>query len=212
MYWLTNKIEFPPYELASPEGIIALGGDLSPTRLLYAYQNGIFPWFSEGDPIVWYCPPKRMVLFPNELKISKSMKQVIRNHDFVITENKAFEEVIRNCKTIPRKDELGTWITNDMEKAYSKLHVLGDAKSVEVWQNNKIVGGLYGVEVGDVFCGESMFSKESNASKLAFIHLVQSKKYKLIDCQVYNSHLASLGAREIKRNEFLSFLKNIKQG
>ena len=207
MYWLTDKIEFPPYELASPEGIIALGGDLSPKRLLYAYQKGIFPWFSEGDPIVWYCPPKRMVLFPSELNISKSMQQVLRNNNFKITENRAFEEVIRNCKTIARKDELGTWITNDMEKAYSKLHILGDAKSVEVWQNDKLVGGLYGVEVGDVFCGESMFSRESNASKLAFIHLVQSNLYNLIDCQVHNNHLVSMGAREISRKEFLHFLK-----
>ena len=206
MFWLTENIEFPPYELASPEGIIALGGDLSPDRLIYAYQKGIFPWFSEGDPIVWYCPPDRMVLFPEELKISKSMKQVLKNHSYEITVNKAFEEVIYHCKNIKRNDDFGTWITDDMEQAYIELHKQEKAKSVEVWNNKELVGGLYGVEVGDVFCGESMFSKQSNTSKLAFIHLVQSKKYKLIDCQVYNDHLASLGAREISRDDFLSFL------
>lgn len=204
--WLTKKIEFPPYESTSKEGIIALGSDLSPERLLYAYKRGIFPWFSEGDPIVWYCPKERMVLFPEELKVSKSMKQIIRKEEFVITENKAFKEVLFNCKTIDRKDELGTWITDDMEEAYIKLYELGYAKSIEVWLNTKLVGGLYGLEINNVFCGESMFSKISNTSKLAFIYLVQSNTYNLIDCQVYNNHLASLGAREIQRNEFLKIL------
>jgi len=206
MIWLSEKIEFPPYELTSQEGIIALGGDLSPGRLLHAYKRGIFPWFSEGDPIVWYCPKERMVLFPEELKISKSMKQVLRKRKFVITKNQAFEEVIYNCKSIERKDDFGTWITDDMEEAYINLHKLGYATSIEVWQNNELIGGLYGVEVNDVFCGESMFSKVSNASKIAFIYLVQLKKYKLLDCQVYNDHLASLGAREITRNHFLKIL------
>ena len=207
MFWLTDKIEFPPYEFASPEGVIGLGGDLSTERLIYAYQKGIFPWFSEGDPIVWYCPPERMVLFPEELKVSKSMKQVMRNSSFTITENKAFEEVIHLCKIIKRKDDFGTWITDDMEQAYIELHKLGHAKSIEIWNEYELVGGLYGIDLGNgVFCGESMFAKVSNASKLAFIHLVKSYDYKLIDCQIYNDHLSSLGAREISRDAFLKFL------
>lgn len=207
MFWLTDKIEFPPYEFASPEGVIGLGGDLSTERLIYAYQKGIFPWFSDGDPIVWYCPPERMVLFPQQLKVSKSMKQVMRNSSFTITENKAFEEVIHLCKSIKRKDDFGTWITDDMEQAYIELYKLGHAKSIEIWNEYELVGGLYGIDLGNgVFCGESMFAKVSNASKLAFIHLVKSYDYKLIDCQIYNDHLASLGAREISRDAFLKFL------
>ena len=215
MIWLSEKIEFPPYECATNEGIIALGGDLSSERLLYAYQNGIFPWFSEGEPIVWYCPEKRMVLFPKDLKIAKSMKKIIQKNEFLITENKAFEEVIFNCKNIERNDGLGTWITNDMEQAYIHLHKKGIAKSIEVWRfldaykkEKELVGGLYGLEINTIFCGESMFSKVSNASKLAFFYLVKNNKYQLIDCQIYNEHLASLGAKEIKRNEFLRILKN----
>lgn len=206
MVWLTENIEFPPPEKASDEGIIALGGNLSPERLIHAYKNGIFPWYSEGEPIIWYCPPERMVLFPDELKISKSMHRILRKNEFVITKNKAFEEVIYNCKSINRNDDFGTWITDEMEKAYIKLHTLGIAKSIEVWRDNELVGGLYGLDFGHVFCGESMFSKESNTSKLAFIHLVQQHSYKFIDCQVYNAHLASLGAREIDRDEFLGML------
>ena len=206
MIWLTDQITFPNYNLATPEGVLALGGDLSSERLIYAYQNGIFPWFSEGDPIVWYCPPKRMVLFPKELRVSSSMRKIINKNNFTITENTAFKAVIFNCKTSKRKDDLGTWITDEMEQAYINLHQLGIAKSIEVWKGDLLVGGLYGVEVGGVFCGESMFSSMANTSKLAFIHLVQNKKYQLIDCQVYNSHLASLGAREIARADFLRFL------
>jgi len=207
MIWLTEKIEFPSYNLASREGIIALGGDLSSERLIYAYQNGIFPWFSEGDPIVWYFPKKRMVLFPDELKISKSMRKIIQRNDFQITENKAFEQVIYNCKNIKRKDDLGTWITNEMEEAYIALHKQGIAKSIEVWKNDVLVGGLYGIEMNNIFCGESMFSKVPNASKLAFIYLATKMNYQLIDCQVYNDHLASLGAREIENREFLKLLR-----
>lgn len=216
MVWLTDKIEFPKPESASEEGVIALGGDLSEKRLLMAYQNGIFPWYSDNEPIIWYCPPERMVLFPNELKVSKSMKQIIKKENFTITEDMAFSEVIFNCKHILRKDDFGTWITDDMEKAYINLHKKGIAKSIEVWfydTNSKkqvLVGGLYGVDLGnDVFCGESMFSLISNASKLAFIHLVQNHNYKLIDCQVYNDHLASLGAREISRDAFLKMLDEL---
>lgn len=207
MFWLTEEIEFPAYEYTSKEGIIALGGDLSVDRLIYAYKNGIFPWFSKDEPIVWYCPFKRMVLFPNQIKISKSMRKVLKDTSFKITENKAFEEVIFQCKTIKRKDDLGTWITNDMEKAYINLYKEGVAKSIEIWKDKKLVGGLYGLEVNGVFCGESMFSKVSNASKLAFIHLVTKKNYRLIDCQIYNNHLASLGAIEIDRDLFLQLLK-----
>ena len=214
MIWLTEKIAFPHYKFATPEGILALGGDLSEERLIHAYKNGIFPWFSEGDPIIWYCPPKRMVLFPEDLRVSKSMRKIKQKNDFFITENLAFEEVIYNCKNIYRKDGFGTWITDDMEQAYINLNKKGVAKSIEVWRfldqtkkEKELVGGLYGLVIDNVFCGESMFSKVSNASKLAFIHLAQSKTYKLIDCQVYNNHLASLGAKEIGRELFLQLLK-----
>jgi len=208
LIWLSEKIAFPSYENATNNGVLALGGDLSEKRLIHAYKNGIFPWFSEGEFIVWYCPAERMVLYPEELKVSKSMRQVLKKNTYLISENTAFEEVIFNCKNIERNDGLGTWITNEMEQAYLKLHNMGIAKSIEVWQGDELVGGLYGVEVGSVFCGESMFSKISNASKLAFIHLVREGGYKLIDCQVHNAHLESLGAREISRNQFLQLLKS----
>jgi len=207
MIWLTETIAFPGYDCTSEEGVIALGGDLSVERLTHAYKNGIFPWFSINDPIVWYCPFKRMVLFPAEIKISKSMQKIMNRNEFTITENTAFEAVIYNCKNIDRNDGFGTWITNDMEQAYINLHKKGIAKSIEVRHKDQLVGGLYGVEVDNVFCGESMFSKVSNASKLAFMHLAKNKNYKLIDCQIYNEHLASLGAREIDRTLFLSILK-----
>ena len=210
MVLLGAALVFPPVEMASSEGILAFGGDLRPERLILAYQSGIFPWYNEGEPIIWYCPEERMVLFPDELRISKSMRQLMRSNTFNITTNKAFEQVISQCQNSPRKDQLGTWITDDMKQAYLKLHELGFAKSVEVWQDEKLVGGLYGIDLGHIFCGESMFSKESNTSKLAFIHLVQQlekEQYKLIDCQVYNEHLESLGAREISREEFLEILK-----
>ncbi|KGL62747.1 leucyl/phenylalanyl-tRNA--protein transferase [Polaribacter sp. Hel1_85] len=208
MIWLTDKIEFPSYTFTTDDGIIALGGDLSEERLIYAYKNGIFPWFSEGEPIVWYCPHERMVLFPDEIKVSKSMKKVINKNEFIITENKAFEEVIYNCKNVERSDGFGTWITDDMEQAYINLHKKGVAKSIEVWKNEELVGGLYGLEINNIFCGESMFSKISNASKLAFIHLAKNKDYSLIDCQIYNEHLASLGAKEVARETFLEILKS----
>jgi leucyl/phenylalanyl-tRNA--protein transferase len=207
MIWLTDTIAFPGYDCTSEEGVIALGGDLSVERLTHAYKNGIFPWFSDNDPIVWYCPFERMVLFPAEIKISKSMQKIINKNEFTITENTAFEAVIYNCKNIDRNDGFGTWITNDMEQAYLNLHKKGIAKSIEVWSKDELVGGLYGVEINHIFCGESMFSKVSNASKLAFIHLAKNENYKLIDCQIYNEHLASLGAREIDRSLFLSILK-----
>lgn len=216
MYFLSEKLWFPPVETATPEGILAIGGDLSAERLQLAYKSGIFPWFAENDPIVWYSPNPRMVLFPEELKVSKSIRRVIRKGMFRVTFNQNFEQVIQHCKTIDRKEQSGTWITDEMKKAYIELHKIGWAKSVEVWQfldsarnDRELVGGLYGVDLGTVFCGESMFSKVSNASKVAFIYLVErleKENYKLIDCQVYNEHLASLGAREIPRNEFLKYL------
>jgi leucyl/phenylalanyl-tRNA--protein transferase len=210
--WLSDKnIDFPGVENTNEEGILALGGDLSTERLIHAYKNGIFPWYSEKEPIVWYCPNPRMVLFFERLKISKSLRKIIRDQEFRITFNQNFEEVISNCKSIQRGDNLGTWITNEMEEAYLKLHKEGKAKSVEVWQDKQLVGGLYGIDLGNVFCGESMFSKVSNASKVAFVYLVEklkSEDYKLLDCQVYNGHLASLGAEEIPRGQFLNFLKN----
>ncbi|WP_028890235.1 leucyl/phenylalanyl-tRNA--protein transferase [Tenacibaculum ovolyticum] len=207
MIWLPEEIVFPLHEFANEDGVLAFGGDLSAERLIYAYKNGIFPWFSEGEPIVWYSPPERMVLFPDELRVSKSMRQVLRKNNFTITENKAFEGVIFNCRHIDRNDQLGTWITDDMEDAYINLHEKGISKSIEVWVEDVLVAGLYGVDLNNgVFCGESMFSKASNMSKVAFIHLVKNCGYKLIDCQVHNEHLESLGAREIGRGEFLKWL------
>jgi leucyl/phenylalanyl-tRNA--protein transferase len=209
MFFLDHKIIFPPVDLADKEGVLAIGGDLSVERLLLAYKSGIFPWYNQGEPIVWYSPPKRMVLFPKELKISNSMQQILRNENFKVTFNKNFREVITNCMQIERKDQGGTWITNEMLIAYQELHKIGIAKSVEVYENDKLIGGLYGIDLGSVFCGESMFSLKSNASKIAFIYLVErleKENYSLVDCQVYNDHLASLGAREIPRSEFKKYL------
>jgi leucyl/phenylalanyl-tRNA--protein transferase len=211
MFLLGKKIEFPDVELASPDGILAIGGDLSPERLLLAYRNGIFPWYSEGEPIVWYSPEKRMVLFPEEIKVSKSMKQLIRRGTYHITWNENFEEVIKACQESPRKDQDGTWITEEMRLAYIRLHEMGHAKSVEVWREEELVGGLYGIDLGHVFCGESMFSREANTSKFAFINLaerLEKDNYRLIDCQVYTAHLASLGALEIPRKEFTKLLRH----
>ncbi|QEE48403.1 leucyl/phenylalanyl-tRNA--protein transferase [Flavobacterium alkalisoli] len=211
MYFLSRDLYFPPAVQASPEGIVAIGGDLSPERLMLAYHNGIFPWFEDDEPILWWSPPERMVLFPNELKVSKSMRNIINRGIFKVTFNTAFREVITNCRNIKRDGQPGTWITPDMIEAYCRLNDLGKAKSVEVWQDNELVGGLYGVDLGHIFCGESMFSKASNASKIAFIALVKQLEiagYRLLDCQVYNDHLATLGAREIYREDFLKILKH----
>lgn len=210
--WLSAKdVAFPSLEYVTSEGILAVGGDLSTERLLHAYSNGIFPWYSEGEPILWYCPDPRMVLYLNKLKVSKSMKSLLKKEIYRVTYNEAFQDVIQQCKSIDRGDGLGTWITDDMQQAYIELHKKGIAKSVEVWRNDTLVGGLYGVDLGHVFCGESMFSKESNASKIAFIHLVRklnNEGYKLLDCQIYNSHLASLGAEEIPREDFLKIVRS----
>ena len=206
MYFLLKELFFPDVTEADRDGILAVGGDLSPERLLLAYQSGIFPWFDSDDPILWWAPHQRMVLFPDELVASKSMRSILRKEIFTVTFNKDFRGVISNCSQIRRNGQRGTWITSEMIEAYVKLHELGFAKSVEVWQNNELVGGLYGIDLGTIFCGESMFSKVSNASKVAFITLVENlkiRKYKLIDCQVHNDHLESLGAREIDRAEFM---------
>ena len=209
MYFLGKELVFPPVSQAGDQGLLAIGGDLSVERLILAYRNGIFPWYNQGEPIVWYSPSPRMVLFPEKLKISKSMRKFIRETDLVITHNQAFEQVMMNCKTIIRKDQEDTWITDEMLLSYIRLHRAGFAKSFEVWDKEELVGGLYGVELDGVFCGESMFAKKSNSSKLAFIKMVeyyQSKQFRIIDCQVYNDHLASLGAEEISRDEFLKYL------
>lgn len=208
---LTSKLEFPEPSSAFADGLLAFGGDLSTERLLLAYKNGIFPWYSEDEPILWWSPDPRMVLFPEELKVSKSMKQIINKKAFSTSINKNFEAVIDACAKIKRDEQSGTWITPEMKEAYTQLHQKGYAYSVEVWHDNDLVGGLYGIWLKEkqVFCGESMFSKLSNASKYGFIFWVnylQSYGVRLIDCQVYTTHLESLGAREISREAFLSFL------
>ena len=203
---LNEKIWFPDINTANNDGLLAIGGDLSVKRLILAYKNGIFPWYEEGQPLLWWSPDPRFVLFPEELKVSKSTRQVLRNKNFIVTVNKAFENVIRSCSEIKRNGETGTWITESMIKSYIKLYDLGYAKSVEVWQNDELIGGLYGVDLGNVFCGESMFSKVSNASKIALVTFIQNTNYKLIDCQMYTNYLASLGAKEISRDEFLKFI------
>ena len=210
MYFITKELYFPPVEQTSKEGVLAIGGDLSPERLLLAYKNGIFPWFDDNDPILWWCPPQRMVLFPEEFKPSKSMRNVINKGIFKVTFNQCFREVMVNCQQIYRPDQYGTWITDEMIDSYTYLNEIGKAMSVEVWLGEELVGGLYGVDMDHIFCGESMFSHASNASKVAFIALVaylKKNKYKLLDCQIYNDHLASLGCREIPREAFLDILK-----
>lgn len=212
MYLLTDEIIFPHPSEADANGLLAIGGDLSSERLMHAYNNGIFPWFNDEEPLLWWSPDPRMVLYPKELRVSKSMRVLLRKQLFNITFNEAFEAVIQQCAQIKRDDQDDTWITNDMTEAYVRLHKQGIATSVEVWQNEELVGGLYGIDLKEkkVFCGESMFSTVSNASKAAFITLVQelkTKEYKLIDCQMHTNHLESLGASEIDRAEFLEKLK-----
>ena len=208
MHILNQNIVFPNVQEADDEGLLAIGGDLSLERLLLAYKSGIFPWFNEDEVVLWWSPDPRFVLYPEDLKVSKSMRQFLRNCDFEITINKDFKSVITECAKAKRDGQAGTWITNNMIEAYCKLHEQGYAKSVEVWRNNNLVGGFYGVDLNNgVFCGESMFAKESNASKAAFITFIQNTDYKLIDCQVYTNHLASLGAGDISRDEFMEYLK-----
>lgn len=205
-----ESFEFPTLSMMEDD-LVAVGGDFHPQRLINAYKNGLFPWFiDEYNHIHWFSPQKRMVLYPDEFKLSKSLKKVIKNKNFVIKSNENFEEVIKNCSTIKRKHEDDTWIDENFIWAYTNLFELGYATSIECYLDDKLVGGLYGVIIDDIFCGESMFAKESNASKVAFYHLCkQASKngIKLIDCQVYNDHLASLGAKEISREEYFKLLK-----
>jgi len=209
MYRLTDALLFPSPEQASAEGIVAVGGDLLPERVMLAYRKGIFPWFESDDFLLWWSPDPRMVLFPDQLKISKSMRTVLRKKQFEVTFNKAFDQVVEACAKVKRFGQNGTWITPGLMEVYSTLHIQGHAHSVEVWEEGSLVGGLYGIDLGTVFCGESMFSKSSNASKVALIFLVKElkkNKYELIDCQVPTQHLASMGAEPISRTEFLTFL------
>ncbi|MBS1621410.1 MAG: leucyl/phenylalanyl-tRNA--protein transferase [Bacteroidetes bacterium] len=215
--WILDKdLSFPPVETAGEEGLLAIGGDLKPERLLLAYRKGIFPWY-EGDLILWWYPDPRFVLFPNELKINHSTKSLLRKNEtagqterFELTINKAFKEVIRNCKKIIRPGQEGTWITDEVEEAYLSMHKLGFAHSAEVWQAGELVGGLYGLKLGKIFFGESMFSKISNASRFAFVNYVQQLTHEgiaLIDCQVYTEYLESFGARMIPGKEFKEYLE-----
>ncbi|MBT8218679.1 MAG: leucyl/phenylalanyl-tRNA--protein transferase [Bacteroidia bacterium] len=213
-HWLKSMdIEFPDPNEADSEGIVAIGGDLSIPTLLSAYRIGIFPWFNENQPILWWSPDPRFVLFPKELKIAKSMRSYFNQKKFKITFDHAFQSVINACQEIRRKGQLpGTWITEDMKRAYIQLHNAGYAHSVEVWDDEDLVGGLYGVAIGKVFFGESMFSLKSNASKMGFIQLVKtlrSRGYKIIDCQQETRHLQSLGARSIPRKIFLDRIKKL---
>jgi len=208
VFKLSDELVFPPARLAE-EGVLAVGGDLSPSRLMLAYRSGIFPWFNEDDPIIWWSPDPRFVLFPHNLHISKSMHRVLKKQEFRVSYNEDFEGVIASCQTIERNGQAGTWITNEMQSAYVQLHKLGYAKSIEVWREEELVGGMYGVDLGDVFCGESMFSNVSNASKIGLIFFIRDfakRGGKVLDCQVYSSHLASMGATEISRDAFLNML------
>ncbi|MCO4293608.1 leucyl/phenylalanyl-tRNA--protein transferase [Solitalea sp. MAHUQ-68] len=206
IYELSDDLVFPHPLLAEEDGLLAFGGDLRPERLLLAYRNGIFPWYSEEDPILWHAPNPRFVLFPKNVVVSKSMRQVMRSNKFKITVNQNFEQVIASCKYIVRKDQPDTWITKEMQQAYIQLHQLGYAHSVEVWQKEELVGGLYGINLGRVFFGESMFHLVSNASKAAFIYLAQQFPFSIIDCQMETEHLKSLGGQSIPLEDFLLIL------
>jgi leucyl/phenylalanyl-tRNA--protein transferase len=210
MVFLNDDLMFPPVEMADEDGVLAIGGDLSADRLLLAYRSGIFPWYNETEPIVWWSPNPRFVLFPEKLRVTKSMHTVLNNGRLRFTINRAFDKVIQNCKTIYRKEQDGTWISPAVQEAYTQLHKLGHAHSAEAWLDGELVGGLYGIKMGKVFFGESMFSKVSNASKFAFIkyvHQLQRENIALIDCQVYTAHLESFGAKMIDRKKFMELLK-----
>lgn len=215
VHWLaTDQVEiFPPLSTAllEPNGLLAIGGDLSPQRLISAYRNGIFPWFNDEDPILWWSPDPRMVLFPNELSISRSLHKALKKHQYEIRADVSFREVMQACAK-PRKSQVGTWITDEMIDAYTVLHQMGVAHSVEMWMNNVLVGGLYGIALGKMFYGESMFSRVNDASKITFVHLVKQLEiweFGMIDCQMKTRHLASLGAREIPRDEFVLRLNKL---
>jgi leucyl/phenylalanyl-tRNA--protein transferase len=208
IHFLNPNDDFPQVSQATEDGLLAFGADLSPERLLSAYKQGVFPWFEDDEQILWWSPDPRFVLYPEDLKVSKSMKQFLRNCDLTVTINKDFEAVITECAKVKRIGQDGTWITKGMISAYTELYKLGYAKSVEVWQDELLVGGFYGVDLNNgMFCGESMFSKVSNASKAALITFIQNTDYKLIDCQDHTNHLESLGAKDISRDAFLEYLK-----
>ena len=212
LWMLDEEIWFPSPAHAMDDGLLAIGGDLAPERLLLGYRSGIFPWYNEGDPVLWWCPDPRFVLHPEKLRISHSMKQVLKKGTFEYRTNTAFEAVIRNCAMTPRTGASGTWINEHMIAAYTQLHHLGHAHSAEIWQDDELVGGLYGVRLGRIFFGESMFSRISNASKAALIHLVttlQGEGVRLIDCQMHTAHLESLGAETMPRKHFLVVLKEL---
>jgi leucyl/phenylalanyl-tRNA--protein transferase len=209
VYQLTDKLVFPPAALAEKDGLLAIGGDLSPARLLLAYSNGIFPWFSEGDPLLWWSPSPRLVIFPDEFKVPKRLSRLIRQKEYSVTLDQAFHQVITACATVAARQEKGTWITRDMVAAYSLLHEMGYAHSVECWQDGELAGGLYGISLGGVFFGESMFSRQPNSSKIALVFLLQKLlewDFDLIDCQMKTVHLMQFGAREISGAEFQKLL------
>ncbi len=214
LQWLDpdSSAEFPPLQtaLTEPDGLLAAGGDLSLERLIRAYQSGIFPWYSPGEPVLWWSPDPRFVLDPEQLKISRSLAKNVRNTAFEVRMDSAFEQVISACETQPRKDQPGTWITDEMRQAYIDMHKAGQAHCVECWDGDELVGGLYGIHTGQVFCGESMFSRASNASKIALVHLcrfLQLHGFKLIDSQVYTEHLQRLGAKMIARDDYIKVLQ-----
>lgn len=214
-FWLDpndHSYTFPPveYALREPDGLLAVGGDLAPARILNAYRHGIFPWFSPGQPILWWSPDPRAVLFPEKLKVSRSLRKTINHHTYRVTFDTAFAQVIRSCAETPRRGQDGTWISEEMQQAYIRLHELGYAHSAECWHGDELVGGLYGMRLGRIFFGESMFSRRSDASKVPFVHLVrklQNDGVVLIDCQVTTEHLLSLGAEEIPRKRFIELLE-----
>jgi leucyl/phenylalanyl-tRNA--protein transferase len=209
VYMLNSELVFPDPQKANPDGLLAVGGDLTPTRLLLAYESGIFPWFSPPDPLLWWSPDPRCVIFTDKVKVSKSMRNVLNRNEFEITYDQDFLGVMSGCRSVERPGQDGTWITSEILEAYSNLHDLGMAHSVEAWYNGELVGGLYGVSIGKMFCGESMFANRSNASKVALIYLcrrLSSWGFELIDCQIYNDHLGSMGAQHISRAEFLKKL------
>jgi leucyl/phenylalanyl-tRNA---protein transferase len=215
VFLLSEALKFPLPELADADGLLAVGGDLSPERLLMAYRMGIFPWYAEDTPILWWSPDPRLVLFPDELKISKSLQRVIARGVFQVTVNRVFREVIEHCAEARRGDDAGTWLVPGMIEAYCRLHQLGYAHSVESWHQGRLVGGLYGIALGRVFYGESMFTLKTDASKVALVHLVrilQTLQFEFIDCQVTTHHLKSLGAREILRQDFLTILAAACEG
>jgi len=209
VFRLTEDLAFPPSELAEDDGLLAVGGDLSVDRLILGYSMGIFPWYSDGYPILWWSPDPRLILIPQELKVSRSLRQTIKKDIYTITMDKAFEQVISNCADIRRGEDDGTWITSEMKDAYIQLHNAGYAHSVEAWNADELAGGLYGVILGRAFFGESMFAKKNDASKVAFVKFAEfliKRGFELIDCQVTTRHLINFGAREVPRTEFLEML------